>query len=66
MEEAKHTNPCLEDFGVKDHLNEFYISLRIILKLVLENYNVNIQNKMVLLFRRDTTIAYNHPHPRPY
>jgi len=57
MEEVKHINPCLEDSGVKDHLSEFDISLRIILKLVLENYNVNIQNKMVLLFRRNTKIA---------
>jgi len=57
MEEVKHTNPCLEDFGAKYHLSEFHISLRIILKFMLENYNANIQNKMVLLFRRNTTIA---------
>jgi len=63
---VKHTNPWLEDLWVKDRLSEFNVSLRIILKFVLEMYNVNIQNKTVLLFRRNTTIAHNRQHRRPY
>jgi hypothetical protein len=57
MEKLKHTKPWLEDLWVKDNFSEFDVSLRIILKLVLDKYNVNIQNKMVLIFRRNTEAA---------